>query len=75
MRDVPGRMMTEFQHEYAAGFEQRCRLRDQWRVDFRADFAAEEGNGGFMVTDLARQRRRFPAADVGRIAGDEIKRT
>ena len=55
------------------GLSNRCRLRDERRVDFRPGFAAEERDGGLMLADLARQRRRFLAADVGRVAGDEIE--
>ena len=66
-------VMTELQHQYAAGLEQLCRLRDQRRVDFRAGFAAEKRDGGLVLADFAWQRRRFLAADVGRVAGDEIE--
>jgi hypothetical protein len=49
-------------------------LGDQVGVEFVAFFAAEEGAGGFVVADFARERGGFTEADVGRVAGDEIER-
>src|SRR5258708_626593 len=68
------RVMTEFQNEYAAGFEKQCRLRDQWAVEFCARFATEERNFRFMLANFARQCPLFPAADVGRVADDKVER-
>ena len=48
-------------------------LRDQIGVEFVAFFAAEESDFGFVVADFARERWRFAAADVRRIADDEVE--
>src|SRR5216683_4768932 len=67
-QDFLSGVMTEFQNEDAARFEQHYRLRNQRGVEFRARFAAEERHFWFMFANLTRQRPRFPAADVGRVA-------
>ncbi len=66
-------IMAELQHKKSAGFDQYRGLRDQRRIDFRADFAAEERLFRLVLAHLARQRCRILAADVGRITRDHIK--
>ena len=67
-------VVAEFQHEDAARFQVLRGLRDQVGVEFVAFFASEEGGVGFVVADFAGEGVGFTAADVGRIAGDEVKR-
>src|SRR5258708_6585801 len=71
-QDFLSGVMTEFQNEDAARSEQDYRLRNNRGVEFRARFAAEKRLFWFVLANFARQRLRFPAADVGRVAGNEI---
>ena len=65
--------MAEFEDQKAARFKMRGRLADEVGVKFIAFFSAEESNGGFVVSHFARQRFRFAAGNVGRIAYDEVE--
>src|SRR6266851_2056205 len=73
-QDFLSGVMTEFQNEDAARSEQDYLLRNKRGVEFRARFTTEERHFRFMFANFARQRPRFPAADVGRVAGDEVER-
>ena len=66
-------VMAKLQNKYAAGFQECRRLRDERPVNFRPGFAAEERDVRLMLADFERQRQSFQAADVGRVAGDEIE--
>lgn len=65
--------MAEFEDEEAAGFEMRGGLRDEIGVEFVAFFAAVKCNFGFVVADFAFECFLFAAADVRRIADDQIE--
>ncbi len=66
--------MAEFEDEEAAGLEVRDGLHDEIGVEFVAFFAAVECDFCFVIADFAHERRCFAAADVGRIASDEIEK-
>jgi len=68
-------VVAEFEDEDAAGLEVRRSLRDEIGVEFVAFFAAVERDFRFMIADFAHERCGFAAADVGRVAGDEIERS
>ena len=68
-------VVAELEDEDAAGLEMRGGLRDENGVEFVAFFAAVESDFRFVIADFAHERRCFAAADVGRIAGDEIEGT
>lgn len=65
--------MAEFEDEQAAGFEVASGFGDELGIEFVAFFAAEEGGVRFVFADFAREGGGFVAADVGRIADDEIE--
>jgi len=67
-------IVAEFEDEDAAGFKMRGGLRDEIAVEFVAFFAAVECDFRFVIPDFAHERWGFAAADVGRIAGDQIKK-
>jgi hypothetical protein len=66
-------IVAKFEDEDSAGFEVLCGLCNQVRVKFAAFFAAVEGGGRLMFADFARERLRFAATDVRRVAGNQIK--
>jgi len=66
-------IVAEFEDENAAGLQVRGGLGDQVGVEFVAFFAAEEGDGGLVVTNVRRKSRRFAPRDVRRVADDEIE--
>ncbi len=65
--------MAEFENEYAAGLEVRGGLDDEIAIEFVAFFAAVERDFRFVIADFAHERGGFAAADVGRVAGDQIE--
>jgi len=65
--------VAEFQDENAAGLEMRGGLRDEIGVEFVAFFAAVKSDFRFVIADFAHECGGFAAADVGRVAGDEIE--
>jgi hypothetical protein len=68
-------VVAEFEDEDAAGLEMGGGLGDETGVEFVAFFAAVEGDFRFVIADFAHERAGFAAADVGRVAGDEIEET
>jgi len=65
--------VTEFEDKEAGGFEMRGGLSDEISIEFVTFFAAVESDFWFVVADFAHQRGGFAAADVRRVAGDEIE--
>jgi hypothetical protein len=66
-------VVAEFEDEDAAGLEVRGGLRDEIGVEFVAFFAAVESDFRFVIADFAHEGCGFAAADVGRVADDEIE--
>ena len=66
--------MAEFEDENATGSKMRCSLRNELSVKLVAFFAAIERDFWFVLADFAHQRCPFSAADVGRIADDEVEK-
>ena len=66
--------MTQFEHQNAAGLDVSGGLRNEWRIEFVAFIAAEEGDGGFVFAHFARKRGCFTLADVRRVADDRSRR-
>jgi hypothetical protein len=66
-------VVAEFEDEDAAGLKMRGGLRDEIGVEFVAFFAAVERDFRFVIADFAHERCGFAAADVRRVAGDEIE--
>ena len=66
--------MAQFDHEDSAGLEARGGLCDEIGIEFVAFFAAEERDRGFVVVHLACKCCCFAAANVGRIAYDEVEK-
>ncbi len=73
MRNIFRGSVAEFQHKHAARLEQRRRLLNQRGVNFCPSLAAEKRHGRLVITDFAREPRRFPEANVRRVAGDQIE--
>jgi len=67
--------VAEFQDQDSGWLEMRGGLRDEIGVEFVAFFTAIESDFWFMIADLAHERCGFVAADVGRIAGDQMEGT
>ena len=67
-------VIAKLKDQNSAGLQQPRGLRNQRRVEFRPDLAAEEGGVRLMLADFARQGCRLPAPDVRRIARNEIER-
>jgi len=66
-------VVAEFEDEDAAWLEVRGGLRDEIGVEFVAFFAAVESDFRFVIADFAHEGCGFAAANVGRVAGDEIE--
>src|ERR1700674_419169 len=66
-------VVAEFEDDYAAGIEMRGGLGDEIGVEFVAFFAAVESDFRFVIADFAHKSCGFAAADVGRVAGDQIQ--
>ena len=66
-------VVAEFEDEDAAGFEMRGGMGDEVGVEFVAFFATVERDFRFVIADFAHERFGFAAADVGRVADDEVK--
>ena len=65
--------MAEFEDDYAAGIEMRGGLGDEIGVEFVAFFAAVESDFWFVIADFAHEGCGFAAADVRRVADDQIE--
>jgi hypothetical protein len=66
-------VVAEFEDEDAAGLEMCSRLRNEVGIELVAFFAAVESDFRFVVADFTHERCGFAAADVRRVAGDEIE--
>ena len=67
--------MAEFEDEDAAWLKVRGGLRDEIGVEFVAFFAAVERDFRLVIADFAHEGCGFAAADVGRVADDQVDRT
>jgi len=67
-------IVAEFEDKDAAGFEMRGRLRNEMGVEFVALFAAVESDFRFVIAHFAHKSWCFVAADVGRVARDQIEK-
>ena len=66
-------VVSDLEHQPAAGFERSMRLRDQPSIYRKPVAGRDKRDARFMIADLGRQRLMFSWIDVRRVAHDEIE--
>lgn len=68
------RIVPQLEDEQAARPQELTRLTNERRIDLEAGLAGDEGLGGFVLANVAREEMFFSAADVGWVADNQVKR-
>jgi len=68
------RIVPQLEDEQAARPQELTRLTNERRINLEAGLAGDEGLGGFVLANVAREEMFFSAANVGRVADNQVKR-